>query len=183
MSRSFKYFWRLGNPDARVALLFSTFSMNPANGMAGLTSMRLDLNDHFCFCQLCCQMDSIRKHNGHRKMKLSWLKHIEKILLKGVPIMSEFNDFFNEQLKDSDLAKEWENMQPEFDVIRAIVEARTSQNLTQKELLKRIGINQADISKLENGTRNPSLKVLKRLADGMGMNLKIVFVPKNAANN
>lgn len=74
-------------------------------------------------------------------------------------------------------------MQPEFDVIRAIVEARTSQNLTQKELSKRTGINQADISKLENGTRNPSLKVLKRLADGMGMNLKIVFVPKNAANN
>lgn len=44
---------------------------------------------------------------------------------------------------------------------------RTSQNLTQKELAERTGINQADISKLENETRNPSVNLLKRLADGM----------------
>ena len=43
---------------------------------------------------------------------------------------------------------------------------------------ERTGINQADISKLENGTRNPSVGLLKRLADGMGMALKIEFVPK-----
>ena len=41
-----------------------------------------------------------------------------------------------------------------MDVIRAMVDARISQNLTQKELAERTGINQADISKLENGTRN-----------------------------
>ena len=66
----------------------------------------------------------------------------------------------------------------EFDVIRAIVDARTSQNLTQKQLAEKTGINQADISKLENGTRNPSINLLKRLAEGMGMMLKIEFVPK-----
>ena len=65
-----------------------------------------------------------------------------------------------------------------MDVIKAIVNARTSQNLTKSELAKRTGINQADISKLENGTRNPSINLLKRLAEGMGMNLKIEFVPK-----
>ena len=65
-----------------------------------------------------------------------------------------------------------------MDVIRAIVNARTSQNLTQNELAKRTGINQADISKLENGTRNPSVNLLKRLAEGMGMSLKIEFIPK-----
>ncbi|GAA6292141.1 hypothetical protein F220043C3_05750 [Enterocloster asparagiformis] len=59
-----------------------------------------------------------------------------------------------------------------------MVEARISQNLTQKELAARTGIDQADISKLENGTRNPSLNLLKRLADGMGMVLRIEFVPK-----
>ena len=35
------------------------------------------------------------------------------------------------------LYKYYEEMQPEFDVIRAIVDARTSQNLTQKELSER----------------------------------------------
>ena len=92
--------------------------------------------------------------------------------------MSEFNDFLNEQLEDPEFRKECEDIQPEMDVIRAIVDARISQNLTQKELPERTGINQADISKLENGTRNPSLKLLKRLADGMGMTLKLEFFLK-----
>lgn len=92
--------------------------------------------------------------------------------------MSEFKEFVNEQLKDPEFKKEYDNLEPEFDVIRTMIEARNSQHLTQKQLAERTGINQADISKLENGTRNPSLKLLKRLADGMGMDLKVTFVPK-----
>ena len=92
--------------------------------------------------------------------------------------MRKFDDFLAEQLQDEEFKIEYDNLQPEFDVIRAIVEARVSQNLTQKELAERTGINQADISKLENGTRNPSINLLKRLADGMDMALKIEFIPK-----
>ncbi len=92
--------------------------------------------------------------------------------------MKTLKQYKDEQMKDTAFAKEYEVVQPEMDVIRAIVEARTSQNITQKELAERTGINQADISKLENGTRNPSVNLLKRLADGMGMALKIEFVPK-----
>ncbi len=92
--------------------------------------------------------------------------------------MKTLNDMLSEQLKDEEFRKEYEAIQPEMDVIRAIVDARTSQNLTQKELAESTGINQADISKLENGTRNPSVNLLKRLADGMGMALRIEFVPK-----
>lgn len=91
--------------------------------------------------------------------------------------MSEFQDLLKEQLKDPEFKKEWDDIQPEMDVIRAMMDARISQNLTQKELSERTGINQADISKLENGTKNPSLKLLKKLASGLGMQLKIEFVP------
>jgi len=68
--------------------------------------------------------------------------------------------------------------QKDWDVIRAMVEARIAKKLTQKELAERTGINQADISKLENGTRNPSINLLKRIAEGMDMVLKIEFLPK-----
>lgn len=95
--------------------------------------------------------------------------------------MKTLKEYKVEQMKDTEFVKEYESIQPEMDVIRAIVEARTSQNLTQKELAERTGINQADISKLENETRNPSVNLLKRLADGMGMVLKIEFVPKQKA--
>ncbi len=92
--------------------------------------------------------------------------------------MKNFDDFLETQLQDEEFRKEYESMQPEFDVIKAMVAARTAQNLTQKELAERTGIHQADISKLENGTRNPSLNLLKRLAEGMGMVLRVEFVPK-----
>ena len=92
--------------------------------------------------------------------------------------MRTFDDMLSKQLQDKELKKEYDAIQPEMDVIRAIVDARTSLNMTQKELAERTGINQADISKLENGTRNPSVNLLKRLAEGMGMVLKIEFVPK-----
>ena len=91
--------------------------------------------------------------------------------------MSEFQELLQEQLKDPDFKKEWDDIQPEMDAIRAMIDARIEQNLTQKELAARTGIDQADISKLENGTRNPSLKLLKKLASGLGMQLKIEFVP------
>ncbi|RKW49674.1 MAG: helix-turn-helix domain-containing protein [Lachnospiraceae bacterium] len=77
--------------------------------------------------------------------------------------MRTFDDMLNEQLKDKNFKKEYEELQPEMDVIRAIINAGTSKNLTQKDLSKRTGINQADISKLENGTRNQTVNLLKRL--------------------
>ena len=92
--------------------------------------------------------------------------------------MKTLKQFKYEQMTNHEFAEEYEALQPELDVIKAIIEARTSQNLTQKQLAERTGINQADISKLENGTRNPTINLLKRLADGMGMALKIEFVPK-----
>lgn len=61
----------------------------------------------------------------------------------------KFDDYLQEQLKDPEFKKEWDDIQPEMDVIRAMIDARIEQNLTQKELAARTGIDQADISKLE----------------------------------
>ena len=95
--------------------------------------------------------------------------------------MRTFRDSLNKRMKDEGFRREYEAIQPEMDIIRAIVEARQSKNITQKELAMRTGINQADISKLENGNRNPSLNMLKKLAAGLDMSLKIEFVPKAQA--
>ena len=57
--------------------------------------------------------------------------------------------------------------------------ARASVNMTQRELGQATGIYQGDISDIETGKANPSVKTLSRLAEGMGMRLKIEFVQKN----
>ena len=81
------------------------------------------------------------------------------------------------ECEDPAFREEWEALEPEFQIVRAIIEGREETGLTQAQLAQATGINQANISRLENGTGNPSLQTLKRLAAGMGMKLKLEFVP------
>jgi len=89
--------------------------------------------------------------------------------------MSEWKEFLAEQLKDPEIRAEWDAMEPEFAIMQAIIDARRNAGLTQKQLSERTGINQSDISRLENGEANPSLNTLKRLAIAMNATLKIEF--------
>ncbi len=92
--------------------------------------------------------------------------------------MSDLQKLKNELLQDEEFRREYEALQPEMDITRALFDARIQAGLTQLQLSERSGISQADISRLEKGTRNPSLALLKRLAEAMNSTLRIEFVPK-----
>lgn len=92
--------------------------------------------------------------------------------------MNEFDILLNEQLQNEEFRKEYETMKPEFVIIQAMIDARKKAGLTQKELSSRTGIAQGDISKLENGNGNPSIRTLQKLAEAMNMTLKLEFIPK-----
>ena len=94
--------------------------------------------------------------------------------------MSRYQEYKKKALQDPEVKKEYDALEPEYDIIQAMIDARKSQNLTQKELSERTGITQADISRIEKGTRNPSLEMIKRLAHGLGMQLRLVFEPDKA---
>ena len=93
--------------------------------------------------------------------------------------MKALKQYKKEQMKNPEFAQAYEEIQPEMNIIRAMVDARLSRNMTQKELAEVTGIAQGEISKLENGTRNPSIKLLQRLAEGLNMTLSVSFLPKN----
>ncbi len=94
--------------------------------------------------------------------------------------MSSYKEYKESVLRNPDIKAEYDALQPEYDLIQAMIDARISQNITQKELAERTGITQADISRIENGTRNPSLAMVKRIAAGLGMQLKLEFVSTTA---
>ena len=81
-----------------------------------------------------------------------------------------------EQMKNPDFRAEYEALEPEFVIIQAIIDARKKAGLSQKQLSELTGIAQGDISRLENGNGNPSVRTLQRLAAGMGATLRIEFV-------
>ena len=94
----------------------------------------------------------------------------------------KYEDFKDKVLKDPAVKAEYDDLQPEYDIIQSLIDARKKNHMTQQELSQRTGITQADISRIENGTRNPSLALLKRLAEGMNMTLKLEFVSKTRQN-
>ena len=96
--------------------------------------------------------------------------------------MSSYKDYKKRALQNPEVKAEYDALQPEYDIIQAMIDARVQQNMTQKDLSAKTGITQADISRIENGTRNPSLSMVKKLAHGLGMQLKLEFVPMPTKN-
>ncbi len=90
-----------------------------------------------------------------------------------------YKEFLKKELEDEEFRKEYESLSSEYEIIRAIINARKISNMTQKELSERSGVAQSDISKLENGNSNPTIKMLDRIASSMDMHLKVEFVPNN----
>ena len=97
--------------------------------------------------------------------------------MNGGMAMSSYKIDKQKVLQNPEVKAEYDALQPEYDIIQAMIDARIKQNMTQKDLSARTGITQADISRIENGTRNPSLNMVKKLAQGLGMQLKLEFIP------
>lgn len=89
--------------------------------------------------------------------------------------MSDFRKYMERQMQDPAFQAEHDKTRAEFEITRALIAARVSQNLTQKELSARTGIRQSNISRIENGTCSPTIATLQALADGMGKKLNVKF--------
>ncbi len=88
-----------------------------------------------------------------------------------------FRISLDEQLKNKEFKKEWDNLEADFEFIKTMVNVRNEKNITQKKLAELTGITQGDISKIENGNANPSVKTLKRIASALGCELKLNLEP------
>ena len=110
------------------------------------------------------------------EMRLNWRWSINKIILKGTHNMETLDQYLAEQLKNPKFKKEWDELEDEYQIIENIVKARIEAHMTQTQLSEVTGITQSDISKIENGNGNPSLKTLRKIAHAFGKKLKIEFV-------
>ena len=87
--------------------------------------------------------------------------------------MKTYKDLKSKLLKNKEIKKTYDKLGPEFDVIRMIIKKRTQRGFTQQQLAKRIGTRQPVISRLEQGTYNPSIKFLRRVAEALDAKLQI----------
>ncbi len=78
-------------------------------------------------------------------------------------------------MKDKEFQTEHERLKPRYDLISQIIEARTSQNITQEELALRVGTQKSNISRLESRKHNPSLDFPTKVARSLGKELQITL--------
>ena len=88
----------------------------------------------------------------------------------------DFEVWEKEALKDPKLKAEYDRLEPEVAVIRAMVEARIKRNLTQAGLAEKLGTTQSAISRLEKGNISPTISFLQKLADALDSRLDIRFL-------
>jgi len=88
---------------------------------------------------------------------------------------TKVKDLLAQQLKDPEFRQEYNRLQPWGAALDVMLAARKDEGLTQKQLAERSGIDQAEISRIETGEANPTVKTLQRLAEAMGMRLVVSF--------
>ena len=95
--------------------------------------------------------------------------------------MTRVRDLHRKWVKDNDYRRAYEELRPEFDIARAVIEARVRAGLTQEQLARRMQTTQSVIARLESGRVRPSTQTLERLAAATGTRLKISFEPENVS--
>ena len=85
----------------------------------------------------------------------------------------DFDNYKKQALKNPKLRVEYDKLQPEFELINALINARKMKGITQTQLAQKIGTKQSVISRLEIGRANPTLGFLKKLAHALNSNLEI----------
>ena len=78
--------------------------------------------------------------------------------------------------QDDYYLEEVDRIETKMSLSYLIADERKKSGLTQAELSKICGIKQGNLSRLENGSIDPSIETLELIAKGLGKELKISFV-------
>lgn len=90
--------------------------------------------------------------------------------------MSELQAFIKEQLKDEEFKREWEKLEPRYQIIKQILKLRIKYDLTQKQFAEKVGTTQAVVSRIENGNVNIGVDFLERVAKAFGKHVEVRLV-------
>ena len=87
---------------------------------------------------------------------------------------TNFDQYLKEQLKDADFVERFRKAGEAWDVALKLASLRKASGLSQKELAKRVGTSQQQISRLESPSyEGHSLSMLRRVAEVLGATVHV----------
>jgi len=90
--------------------------------------------------------------------------------------MDDFQKLLNDELKNPEFKKEWDNLELRYNIIKQLIKLRNAYNLTQTQLAKKIGTTQAVISRIENGTVNIGIDFLEKVARAFNKKVELQII-------
>ena len=87
--------------------------------------------------------------------------------------MESFQEIKKQLLKDKKVRKAYDELGPEFALIRMIIKKRLDKGFTQAKLAKKIGTKQSAIARLESGAYNPTVIFLEKVAKALDARLVV----------
>ncbi|OGI82590.1 hypothetical protein A3I95_02180 [Candidatus Nomurabacteria bacterium RIFCSPLOWO2_02_FULL_44_12] len=87
--------------------------------------------------------------------------------------MKTLAQFKKEAFKRPGVRKAYTEMQPEIQIIRALIISRNKKGMSQREFAKKIGITQSALARFETGGTNPTLSFLQKITSGLGLKLLV----------
>ncbi len=87
--------------------------------------------------------------------------------------MKTLEQFKKEAFKRPGVRKAYEEMQPEIQIIRALIVSRNKKGMSQRKLAQKIGITQSALARFEAGGINPTLSFLQKITSGLGLKLLV----------
>lgn len=86
-----------------------------------------------------------------------------------------FEEDLEKRLKRPGFRKAWEESEAEYLLATQLIEKRLKNKMSQRALAKKVKTTQAVISRIETMNANPSLSLLKRIAEVLGTKLTLQF--------
>jgi transcriptional regulator with XRE-family HTH domain len=91
---------------------------------------------------------------------------------------TNFDSYLDEQLRDPEFADRFARAGEAWDIALQIAAARENAGLSQRELAKRVGTTQQQISRLESPNyEGHSLSMLRRVAQALDARVRFSFEP------
>ena len=94
--------------------------------------------------------------------------------------MTKISELHRRWSRNADYRDAYDALGEEFDLARALIEARTAAGLSQAQLARIMRTSQSYIARIEGGKVRPSTDALERFAQATRTRLRIMFEPQTS---
>lgn len=91
--------------------------------------------------------------------------------------MIKYENVRKKLMSDPEVVKEYEDHKTEFEVAKALIQARIDAKMTQNEVAKRMHTSQAAIARLESGHHFPTIQTIQKYARAVNHPISLEIRP------